>query len=161
MGKEESHTYFVFNGGLLVLVQVHLNQLRAVELDTDSLAHDFSGEDQILKNGIVHSGQSTGAWALLFQRVARLAGWLGQNFAFANDHNVLARELLLQLTDQNDLDLLEHLLLWNGHVDDDGLQTQYMTTNRLVQPSSSNNNKLTFLLPNSISRARVMCKSRR
>lgn len=111
----------MFDGGLLVLVQMHLNQLGAVELDTDTLANDFSREDKILQDGIVDSGQSAGAWTLLFQRIARLAGWLGQNLALTDDNNVLARELLLQFAHQNDLDLLEHLLLWNGHVDDDGL----------------------------------------
>lgn len=114
----------MFDGGLLVLVQMHLNQLGAVELDTDTLANDFSREDKILQDGIVDSGQSAGAWTLLFQRIARLAGRLGQNLALTDDNNVLARELLLQFAHQNDLDLLEHLLLWNGHVDDDGLWSE-------------------------------------
>lgn len=159
----------MFDGGLLVLVQVHLNQLGAVELDTDTLANDFSREDEILQDGIVDSGQSAGAWTLLFQRIARLARRLGQNLALTDDNNVLARELLLQFAHQNDLDLLEHLLLWNGHVDDDGLCASYMVRRRrrklsLVPRVLWPNNfthTLTFLLPNSISRARVMCKSRK
>lgn len=87
---ESGITHFVFDGGLLVLVQVHLNQLGAVELDTDTLANDFSREDEILQDGIVDSGQSAGAWTLLFQRIARLARRLGQNLALTDDNNVLA-----------------------------------------------------------------------
>jgi len=119
--RSGSKAHFVFDGGLLVLVQVHLDQLGAVQLDADALAHDLGGEDQILKDGVVHSGQSPGAGTLLLEGVAGLARGLGQNLALANHDDVLARELLLQLADQDDLDLLEHLLLWNGHVDDDGL----------------------------------------
>lgn len=116
------HTYFVFNGGLLVLVQVHLNQLRAIQLDADALANDFSWEDQIFQDGIVDSGQSAGTWTLLLQWISSLTGGLGQNLTFANNNDMFTREFLLQFTNQNDLDLLENLLLGNGNIDDDSLK---------------------------------------
>ena len=34
----------VCNGGLLVLIQMHLNQLGAIELDADALANNFCGK---------------------------------------------------------------------------------------------------------------------
>lgn len=112
----------MFNGGLLVLVQVHLDQLLAVQLDADALADDLRGEHEILEDGVVHRGQGSGAWPLLFQRVPRLALGLRQDLALADEHDLLAAELLLQLTDHTDLDLLEGLLLRHRHVDDDGLE---------------------------------------
>lgn len=116
-----SPTHFVLDGGLLVLVQVHLDQLLAVELDTDALADDLRGEHQVLEDGVVHGGQGSGAGPLLLQRVPRLALGLGQDLALADEHDLLAAELLLQLTHDADLDLLEGLLLGHGHVDDDRL----------------------------------------
>lgn len=112
----------MFNGGLLVLVQVHLNQLRAIQLDADALANDFSWEDQIFQDGIVDSGQSAGTWTLLLQWISSLTGGLGQNLTFANNNDMFTREFLLQFTNQNDLDLLENLLLGNGNIDDDSLK---------------------------------------
>lgn len=121
----------MFDGGLLVLVQVHLDQLGAIQLDADALANDLGGEDQILKDGVVDGRQGAGARALLLQGIAGLARRLGQDLALTNHDDVLSRELLLQLANQDDLDLLEHLLLWNGHVDDDGLRGR-RETNGLI-----------------------------
>lgn len=115
-------TYLVFNGGLLVLVQVHLDQLRSVQLDAHTLADDFSREDQILQDGIVDGGQSAGSWTLLLVGVTAAALGLGQDTTLADEHDVLAGELLLQLTDQPGLDLLEGLLLGHRDVDHDSLK---------------------------------------
>lgn len=61
------------------------------------------------------------AWSLLLRLGADLSGRLGQDGSLCNNHNVLAAELLLQLTNNTVLDLLESLQLWDRHVDDDGL----------------------------------------
>lgn len=112
---------FVFDGRLLVLVEMHLDQLRAVQLDANALANNLGGEHQILEDGVVDRGQRSRTWSLLLQRVACVARRLGQNLAFANEHNVLAGEFLLELAHQTGLDLLEGLLLGHRHIDDDGL----------------------------------------
>ena len=49
----------MFYCGLLVLVEVHLDEARPVQLDADTLTHDLSGEAQILEDSVVHSCQGT------------------------------------------------------------------------------------------------------
>lgn len=51
----------MFDSGLLVLVQVDLDQARAVQLDTDALAHNLRREAQVLQDIVVHHGQGTAA----------------------------------------------------------------------------------------------------
>jgi hypothetical protein len=65
---------------------------------------------------------------------------------------VTSGEFLLQFTDQASLDLLEGLLFWDWNVDDDRLEGE----KRLVGGDSGDFVDLTFLVPNSTSRARVM-----
>lgn len=115
-------THFVFNGGLLVLVQMHFDQLRAVQLDADALSDNLSWEDKIVKNAVVDSGQGAATWALLLVWVGASALWLGQDLAFGAEHDVTSGEFLLQLTNQASLDLLESLLLGYWNVDNDGLK---------------------------------------
>lgn len=112
---------FVFDRRLLVLVQMDLDQLGTVELDAHALADNLGGEDEILEDRIVDRGEGSGTGPLLLQGIAGVARRLGQDFAFADEHNVLAGELLLELAHQTGLDLLESLLLGHRHVDDDGL----------------------------------------
>lgn len=112
----------MFDGRLLVLVQMDLDQLRAVQLDADALADDLGGEHEILEDGVVDRGERSAARPLLLERVTRVARGLGQDLAFADKDDVLAGELLLELAHQTRLDLLEGLLLGNRHVDDDGLR---------------------------------------
>lgn len=112
----------MFNGGLLVLVQMNLDQLRAVQLDAHPLADDLSREDQILQNGIVHGSQGAGSWALLLVGVTTTALGLGQDTTLANEHDMFAGEFLLQLTHKTGLDLLEGLLLGYRDVDHDSLK---------------------------------------
>ena len=49
----------MFYCGLLVFVEVHLDEARPVQLDADTLTHDLSGEAQILEDSVVHSCQGT------------------------------------------------------------------------------------------------------
>lgn len=44
----------MFNSGLLVLVQVHFDELRAIQLDPDALAYNLGGEHQVLQDGVVY-----------------------------------------------------------------------------------------------------------
>lgn len=52
-------SYFVLNVGLLRLVQVNLNDTRAIEFDADTLADDLSRVDQIVQGVLMDSGKST------------------------------------------------------------------------------------------------------
>ena len=47
----------MFHCGLLGLVKVHLDQTRAVQLDSDSLANDLSGEAQVFQDVVMNHGQ--------------------------------------------------------------------------------------------------------
>lgn len=57
MGPRTKHTHLVFDVGLLVLVEVHLNQATAIQLDADALANNLSREADVLQHSIVHSRQ--------------------------------------------------------------------------------------------------------
>lgn len=57
---------------------------------------------------------------------AQLSGGLLQDGSLGNDDDVLAAELLLQLTNDSVLDLLESLQLWDRHVDDDSFLTGHV-----------------------------------
>lgn len=65
----------MFDGCLLILVQMNLDQLGTIQLDANALANDFSWEYQIFQNGIEHSRQCSGAWTLLFQWITGVTLW--------------------------------------------------------------------------------------
>ena len=50
----------MFNVGLLVLVQVDLEESGAVKTDPGTLANDLGGVDQVIEDGVVNSNQGTG-----------------------------------------------------------------------------------------------------
>ena len=102
----------MFNVGLLVLVQVDLEESGAVKTDPGALANDLGGVDQVIEDGVVNSNQGTGHGSLLLKLVG-LSCWLGQDPSLGNEDDVLAGELLLQLANQTGLDLLERLQLGN------------------------------------------------
>ena len=84
--------------GLLVLVQMDLEEPGAVQLDPDPLSDDLGGVDEVVEDGVVHGHQGAGDGPLLLQLVG-LAGGLGQDAALGDEDNVLAGELLLKLAD--------------------------------------------------------------
>ena len=47
--------YLVFNVGLLGLVEMNLNETRAVQLNSNPFADDFWREAEVFKNGVVDS----------------------------------------------------------------------------------------------------------
>jgi hypothetical protein len=51
--------HLVFNVGLLVLVQVDLEESGAVKTDPGALANDLSGVDQVIENSVVNGNQGT------------------------------------------------------------------------------------------------------
>merc|ERR1719295_2119023 len=92
----------------------------AIQSDPDSLANNLGGVDKVVKDSSVHGLQSPGPWPLLLQLVG-LPGWLGQNSPLGDEHDMLPRELLLQLPHQPCLDLLEGFQLWHRNENHDCL----------------------------------------
>ena len=112
--------YLVFNVGLLVLVQMNLEQTGTVKTETNPLADNFCRVNKVVEDSIVNSHQSTTAWTLLLLPV-HFPGWLGQNPSLGDKDHMFARELLLEFANQPGLDLLKGLNLRNGHEDNNGL----------------------------------------
>ena len=110
----------MFNVGLLVLVEMHLKEPGAIELDPDPLAHNLRGIHKIIEDGIVHSDEGATPGPLLLQLIC-LPRRLRQDPPLRDEDHVVAGKLLLQLPHETDLDLLEGALLGHGHEDDDGL----------------------------------------
>ena len=106
----------MFNIGLLILIQMHLEQASTVETESNPLANNFCRVDEVIKDGAVDSNQSAAAWTLLLLLV-HFPSRFGQNPPLGNEGDMLARELLLKLANQASLDLLEGLQL--GHWNED------------------------------------------
>lgn len=92
----------VVDTSLLLLVKDDLEDLGAVLLGAETLANDLDWEDEVGEDGVVHSGQCAGTWALLGERSAGAGGalWAWQNAAGSEDDDVAVGELLLELTGQ-------------------------------------------------------------
>lgn len=86
----------------LLLIEDDLGGLAAVLLGADALTDDLNGVDEVVEDGVVDSGQSTRARALLGLVGARVDGTLGagENPALSDEEDVAVRELLLELTGQ-------------------------------------------------------------
>ena len=78
---------------------IYLEETRSIQADPYSLADNLSWVDQVVQDSVVHGHQSAGPGSLLLQLVCLPCG-LGQDGSLSNEHNMLATELLLQLTDQ-------------------------------------------------------------
>lgn len=70
----------VLNGGLLGLVEMDLDESRAVELDARALANDLSRVDEVVERVLVHGRQRAASRTLLLRAHAVLAGRLRQDF---------------------------------------------------------------------------------
>merc|ERR1712083_13592 len=115
-GRECLH--LVLNVGLLVLIQMTFEQTSSIQLDPDSFPDNLSGINEIIQNAVVDSLQGAGPGSLLLQLVCLPCG-LGQDGSLSDEHNMLATELLIQLTDQPCLNLPESFQLRNWHEDHD------------------------------------------
>lgn len=115
-------THFVFNCCLLVLIQMHFNQLRTIQLNTNTFANNLSWEDQIVEDVVVDSGQCTATWSLLFVWVWTSTLRFRQDFTLCAENDMTTSKFLFQFTNQASLDLLESLLLGDWNVDNDSLR---------------------------------------
>ena len=106
--------------GLVLVVQHDLHDPLSIRLDPCPLAKDFCGVHNVIQNGVLYSREGararTRTVGLLVPGVR-----LAKDGSLSNDNDVTSRELLLQLTDQTDLDLVEGFEQLKGNVDDDGL----------------------------------------
>lgn len=100
---------------------MYLDELATVVLDTGALGHNLAGEDEVLEDGLVDSGESAGARAgLLLVTVVETAR-LAQHASLCQDDNVLAAKLLLQLADEARLHAVAVVHHGDRHKDDNGL----------------------------------------
>mmetsp|Transcript_17077 Transcript_17077/g.28519 ORF Transcript_17077/g.28519 Transcript_17077/m.28519 type:complete len:200 (-) Transcript_17077:41-640(-) len=105
---------------LVLRVQVDLEGLRTINLVTNALTNNLSGVADILKDLLVDMCESAGArsGSLLYSLAVE---GLGKDGALSHDDNMLAAQLLLQLTDKSGLDLVEILELSEGNKDHSSL----------------------------------------
>ena len=82
--KNTQGAYFVLNGGLLTFVQMDFDQFGAVQLDTNTLADDFSRVDQVVQSVLVHGRQCATDWSLLFVASSGFACGFRQDFSLRN-----------------------------------------------------------------------------
>jgi hypothetical protein len=101
-------------------IENDLQNAASINTDASARAQNLSRVHEILKDGIVNGSQSPAARALLLC-LAVVAGLLSDNTAFADNHNVLATELLLKLTNQADVKTLELAELVEGDGQDNSL----------------------------------------
>lgn len=93
----------VVNTTALLLVKDDLQHLAAVLLGADTLANNLDWVDNIGKDGVVDSSQSSGSWSLLSLGGSGSVGSLGagKDTALSQEENVSVRELLLEFTGQS------------------------------------------------------------
>jgi hypothetical protein len=105
---------------LVTPIEVNLKDATSINLASCALSCDFSRVDNVLKDGILNSGEGTRARAkslgLLGSSVA-----LSKDVTLCNNDKVLSRKFLLQLTNEAGLDLLEGLLKLVRNVDNSSL----------------------------------------
>lgn len=106
----------------LLLVQNDLQNLASVLLGSESLSDNLDGVNNILEDSVVDGGQSSAARTLLGLRGAGSVGALGtgQDAARSNEDDMAVGELLLELTGQTLLNLVESGQERDGDEDDDG-----------------------------------------
>lgn len=94
----------VVDGAALLLVKDNLEGLGAVLLDTETLANDLDGVDEVGEDGVVDGSEGARTGTLLLKGVAGAAGALGagEDTARSDDQDVAVRELLLELTGETE-----------------------------------------------------------
>lgn len=108
------------NVGLILGVEVNLDDALAIDLASGALAGDLGGVNNVLEDGILDGGQGAGARAGGGRAGGALVG-VAEDGALGDDEDVAAGELLLELADELLVDLVEGLEELVGDVKDDGL----------------------------------------
>jgi hypothetical protein len=99
----------VINTALLLLIENDLQQLSTIFLGSETLADDLNGVDEVGENGIMDGGQCSGTGALLCLAGAGTVGSFGagENTAGSENENVTVGELLLELTGETGVLILD------------------------------------------------------
>lgn len=121
----------VVNDSRVLVVEDDLLELGATNLVSNALANNLGGENKVLKHSVVDSSKSSRDGSLLGLTVA--ATGLGENAALSKENNVAVRKLLLQLTGQSLLNLVDGLQSRGREEDDNSLLAarDFDFTNRL------------------------------
>jgi hypothetical protein len=109
----------VVNGLSILGVQHDLLDLVTTNQVSDSLTNDLSWEDQILQDLVVNGSQSSGSWSLL--SLSGTTTWLWQDSSLSQEDNVTVSKLLLELTGQLGLNLVESSESWDWNEDSNSL----------------------------------------
>lgn len=109
----------VVSGANIFGSKQHLVDLVSTHLESDALSNNLGGVDKVLQHSVVDSSQSTGLGSLLLKHGV-LAG-LGDDLSVGKENNMAVAELLLELTGDSLLDLVQVGDQRNGHKDNEGL----------------------------------------
>lgn len=110
---------FGLNIGLILSIKEYFKNPFSVSLNPGPLSGNLSGVNEIVKDGVLNSSQSSGAGK-------RALGLLTANVALSKDgslsykKNVATGEFLLKLSHKSCLDLMEGFEKFEWNVDDDG-----------------------------------------
>ena len=111
----------VVHTAALLLIENDLQDLASVLLCSESLSNNLDWVNDVGENGLVDRGQSSAARTLLSLRGARSVGSLGagEDATRSDEQNVAVGELLLELTGQTLLNLVEAAEERDGDEDND------------------------------------------
>ena len=101
----------VVNTSLLLLIEDNLQHLAAIFLGAETLADDLDRVDEVREDGIVDRGECSGTGALLREGCSGTVGalWARENAAGGEDQDMAVGELLLELTGEPMMILLDRL----------------------------------------------------
>ena len=88
----------VLQAGSILRVEGAADELPTVSRNTSALASNFGREDKVLKDSVVHSSQGTAVGTRLL--LTRVRARLGEDATLTNEHDVVVRELLLELASE-------------------------------------------------------------
>jgi len=111
---------FRFHVRLILLIQIHFEDLGVVKTNAGSLRDYLCGIDEVLKDGTMDGCEGAAAGSLL-SLDAIVSPLFGQNLSVGDDDDALAAELLFQFPDEADVNPVESLQEDVRHEEDDGL----------------------------------------
>lgn len=101
------------------MVDLHFLDLSSIDQVSHSLSDDFGRVDQVFEDLLVNGGESSVSWSLLGG--PRSTTWLLEDSSLSNEDDVSVGELLLKLSGQTLLNLVERLEERDWDKDDDSL----------------------------------------
>ena len=103
----------MLDGGLRASVKKSLDNGGVIKLVSDSFTSDFGWVNAIFQNSFVNVFDTSADWSFLFVAFGTgFSGFFSHDFSLSDDHDVFAREFLLQFSDDFGLDFLPADNLW-------------------------------------------------